>query len=137
MYLNIVNINYSPFRENKPFIGTTRYASIAAHKGIELSRKDDLESLMYVMLFFFKGNLPWQNMNIPDKDRTKSVGELKVKFPLSDLCKDLPNEFIKIIEYSRIFEHIYRYLRGLHFKDEPDYQLIISYLMKASDDNKI
>ena len=76
-------------------------------------------------------------MNIPDKDRTKSVGELKVKFPLIDLCKDLPSEFITILEYDRIFENYYRYLRGLHFKDEPDYHLIISYLMKAGDDNKI
>jgi len=40
----------SPFRDNKPFLGTSRYASIAAHKGHEISRKDDLESLGYVLL---------------------------------------------------------------------------------------
>lgn len=45
----------SPFRENKPFLGTTRYASIAAHRGYELSRKDDIESLFYVLLYFLKG----------------------------------------------------------------------------------
>jgi len=44
-----------PFRENKPFIGTTRYASIAAHKGHEISRKDDIESLFFVLLYFLKG----------------------------------------------------------------------------------
>ncbi len=47
------------FKEGKPFIGTTRYASIAAHCGHELGRKDDLESLAYVMIFLLKGNLPW------------------------------------------------------------------------------
>jgi casein kinase 1 len=43
------------FNENKPFIGTTRYASIAAHKGVELGRKDDLESLAYVLIYMAKG----------------------------------------------------------------------------------
>lgn len=52
----------SSFKDNKPFIGTTRYASLAAHKGYELGRKDDLESMVYVLLFFLKGQLPWQNM---------------------------------------------------------------------------
>ena len=45
----------SSFKDNKPFIGTTRYASIAAHKGYELGRKDDMESMIYVLIFFLKG----------------------------------------------------------------------------------
>ncbi|MCL4168812.1 UNVERIFIED_CONTAM: hypothetical protein GTU68_006894, partial [Idotea baltica] len=47
-----------PFKNNKPFIGTTRYASTAAHKGNELGRKDDIESLLYVMIYLAKGFLP-------------------------------------------------------------------------------
>jgi casein kinase 1 len=45
----------SSFKEKKSFIGTTRYASVAAHKGYELGRKDDIESLFYVLIYFVKG----------------------------------------------------------------------------------
>lgn len=56
IYCNYLHIIYNrPFRDNASFIGTTRYASIAAHKGHELGRKDDIESLIYVLLYFMKG----------------------------------------------------------------------------------
>ena len=51
----IINISKSPPKDNKPFLGTTRYASISAHQGHELSRKDDLESLAYVIIYLLKG----------------------------------------------------------------------------------
>jgi casein kinase I family protein HRR25 len=90
----------SSFKDNKPFIGTTRYASLAAHKGYELGRKDDLESMMYVLLFFLKGVLPWQNLqNVTDDERTIKVGELKLRIDLAELCKDLPVQFVTIMEY--------------------------------------
>lgn len=44
-----------PFKDRVPFAGTSRYASIAAHSGNELGRKDDLESLMYILLYFYYG----------------------------------------------------------------------------------
>ena len=51
----IIIVNFRPFREKRSFLGTTRYASIAAHLGHELSRKDDLESMMYIILYFIRG----------------------------------------------------------------------------------
>lgn len=48
-------IHFRPFKDKQPFVGTSRYASISAHKGFELGRKDDLESLLYVMIYCLKG----------------------------------------------------------------------------------
>ncbi|CAD8047390.1 unnamed protein product [Paramecium primaurelia] len=112
-----------PFKEKVPFVGTARYASIAAHKGQELSRKDDVESLFYVMIFCLKGTLPWQNLrHIPDDQRTQKIGELKETTDPKVLFKDLPIEFIKI----------YEYLRKLTYNTEPDYKTIIKLLQQAA-----
>lgn len=50
-----ISIWYRPFKDGRSFVGTTRYASIAAHKGYEIGRKDDLESIIYIDVLMLKG----------------------------------------------------------------------------------
>ncbi|CAK92946.1 unnamed protein product (macronuclear) [Paramecium tetraurelia] len=120
--------NILPFRDNASFIGTTRYASIAAHKGHELSRKDDIESLIYVLLYFMKGQLPWQNMqNVSDEERTVKVGEMKMNMDPRELCKDVPIEFAKILEY----------LKQLQYNSDPNYYFVYHQFEKAAENQGI
>ena len=75
-----------------------RYASIANHDGIAQSRRDDYESVAYMLIYFLKGKLPWQGLKANDK-RTKYglILENKLKTPISSLCEGLPKEFAEFL----------------------------------------
>ena len=67
-----------PFTDDKNLIGTCRYASVNSHKGYELSRRDDLITLGYVIIYLAKGRLPWQNVLLNrNSARYSSVGRIK------------------------------------------------------------
>lgn len=83
-----------PYRDNKDLTGTARYASINTHMGIEQGRRDDLETMLYVLIYFFKGSLPWQSMKGQNKkEKYDKIMEKKLTIDLSVLCEGLPPEF--------------------------------------------
>ncbi|XP_061367412.1 uncharacterized protein LOC133310496 [Gastrolobium bilobum] len=101
-----------PYRENKNLTGTARYASCNTHKGIEQSRRDDLESLGYVLMYFLKGSLPWQGLKaVSKKEKYDKICEKKLSTPIEMLCKSFPVEFASYFHYCH----------SLTFDQHPDY----------------
>jgi len=82
-------------KTNKSITGTARYCSVNTHKGYEQSRRDDLESIGYVLIYFIRGVLPWQGLKCrTDGDRYKKIFEKKLTTSEEELCKGLPGIFI-------------------------------------------
>lgn len=90
-YRSSTNKGHIPFKTNKNITGTARYCSINTHKGYEQSRRDDLESIGYVLIYFLKGSLPWQGLKCKQgEDHYEKIHEKKRATPTSELCKDIP-----------------------------------------------
>jgi len=107
--------------EHKSLTGTARYASINTHLGIEQSRRDDLESLGFVIMYFNRGQLPWQGLKAnTKKEKYNKIAEKKMSTPVETLCKHFPTEFATYLNYCR----------ALRFDDKPDY----SYLRRLFRD---
>ena len=91
-----------PYKDGKNLTGTARYASIATHKGIEQSRRDDLETIGHVLLYLLKGSLPWQGLPGRSKnEKYNNIKKKKIETPLEELCRGHPHEFKEHMEYCR------------------------------------
>ena len=115
------------FNVNKKLTGTARYASINALKGCEQSRRDDLEAVGYVLMYFLRGSLPWQGLHVhKGEDRYKKILAKKKSTSAEELCKGFPDEFAEYINYTR----------NMEFETDPDYKhlrgLLLSVLEKEN-----
>ena len=110
-----------PMVFKKKLTGTARYASINALKGYEQSRRDDLESVGYVLMYLLRGILPWQGLQAKTKeDRYKKILEQKIGTNSYDLCYGFPNEFERYVEYTK----------NLEYTEEPDYDMCRGLFMR-------
>jgi serine/threonine protein kinase len=119
-------LQHIAMRTNKKLTGTARYASINTLSGVEQSRRDDLEAIGYVLMYFLRGSLPWQGLKVDKReDRYKKICEKKKATSPEDLCTGFPDEFAQYIHYTR----------KLGFDQEPDYDILRGYFKTVMDKN--
>jgi len=110
-----------PFKDNKTLTGTARYASLNTHLGIEQSRRDDIEMIGFVLMYFIRGGLPWQGL--PAKTKEEKYEQIKIKkavTSIEELAVGFPKEFCNFLNTGR----------KLKFEEKPDYQ---SYIQSFRD----
>jgi serine/threonine protein kinase len=109
---------HTEYKKGRSFTGSFRYSSIRNHKGIEQSRRDDIEGLGYVLMYFNRGSLPWQGLKAATKkQKYERIMETKMSTPPEALCNGFPAQFIEYISHAK----------SLRFDQQPNY----NYLRKT------
>ena len=125
-YRSMTTLIQYPLTMKKKFTGTARYASINALKGYEHSRRDDLESLAYIFVYFLKGNLPWQKIKAKNKEeKYNKILQKKIEITSNELCRGLPKEFEIFLEY----------VKNIKYEEKPDYDKLRNLLEKVMKNN--
>ena len=120
-YRHPKNLQHIPHRDGRSLTGTPRYASINNHLGVEQSRRDDLESVGYVLIYFLKGSLPWQGLKAKNAQKKyRMILDKKQGVSIAQLCQGCPSQFAEFLAYTR----------SLKFDAKPD----IPYLRKLFRD---
>lgn len=116
-YMNEFYIHI-PYKTDTPFAGTMFYAANNTHLGIQQSRRDDVECLLYVLIYLSKGSLPWNSSRLSCKSAHESI---KLTITPAQLCSGLPDCFYKALTY----------VRALQFEEKPDYGYLRSLFRTA------
>ena len=126
-YRSSTTLKHYPMVKKKNLTGTARYASINALNGLTQSRRDDLEAVGYVLLYFLRGKLPWQGLHVKNKEeRYHKIMEIKIETTAFQLCKGFPKEFEEYVEYTR----------KLEYEQNPDYNFLKNLFLNIIKDDK-
>ena len=124
-YRSSSTLKQYPLIKRKKLTGTARYASINALNGITQSRRDDLEAIGYVLMYFLIGKLPWQGLLNKNKDeRYLRIMEVKRDTTPEQLCKGFPHELEEYVSYTR----------NLEYEQQPDYCYLKNLFIKILND---
>ena len=120
--------NHINFAITKKMSGTARYASTNSLRGVEISRRDDLESLAYMIIYFILKKLPWQGVKAnSQKNRYKKIYYMKKKFCEEENFKELPIEI----------QNFYKTIKKLSFEEDPNYIILRGYFKELLTRNKL
>lgn len=112
---------HKPLDTNMAITGTLRYMSTHVHEGIQPSRRDDLISIVYTLIYLLKGKLPWQGIvsNTRD-DKIVAIYRIKKTTTHETLCKDTSSKLVEFLDY----------VYSLDYEEEPNYEYI-TFLLKT------
>lgn len=125
-----------PYREGKSLTGTARYASISTHLGIEQSRRDDLEGLGFVLMYFLRGSLPWMGLRAHSKkEKYDLIMQSKLDTRNEVLCQGFSQELTTYMNYCRAlrfeerpdYAYLKRMLKDLFFRENYQYDFIYDW----------
>lgn len=118
-----------PYHKDKGFTGTVKFATLRTHMGVEQSRRDDIESLGYMLVYLFQGRLPWKTRDkeLSPKEKRAKVFQQKRDISMTKLCEGMPVVFAEFI----------RYARQMGFHERPDYKLWRMKFRKVLSDNQL
>jgi len=112
----LINDKHIEMKKTSSIIGSHSYASINSHNCIELSRRDDLESLGYLLIYLISNQLEWQNIELPNEKERNNLIKLKKEQIIFN--KNIPVVFINFLNY----------VRNLKFEETPNYELLTNLL---------
>lgn len=110
-------------------VGTARYCSVNTHKAINQTRRDDLEAIAHMLIYFMRGALPWSGLKgaRTEKEKYEMIGKRKESIPPEELCAGMPSAFKFLLSYAR----------ALPFVERPDYERLLHIFRKAKEELEI